>query len=61
MIERQIGGWTLVTDRGLMAKLKFLRSNWPSAETGRCGFWGRGYGQSIVYIAITIPSTPKTA
>jgi hypothetical protein len=34
MIERQIGGWKLVTDRGLLGKLKLLRLTGLPAETG---------------------------
>lgn len=56
MIERQIGGWRLVTDRGLMDKLKMLRSTGLPAETGGVllGTWD--LVNRIVYIADTIPA-----
>ena len=60
MIERQIGGWRLVTDRGLMAKLKSLRSAGLPAETGGVllGTWD--LVNRIVYIADTISAPPDS-
>uniref|UniRef100_A0A372IJP3 Thiamine biosynthesis protein ThiF n=1 Tax=Paracidobacterium acidisoli TaxID=2303751 RepID=A0A372IJP3_9BACT len=60
MIERQIGDWKLVTDRGLLNKLKLLRLTGLPAETGGVllGTWD--LTSRIVYIADTIPAPPDS-
>ncbi len=60
MIERQIGDWKLVTDRGLLDKLKLLRLTGLPAETGGVllGTWD--LTSRIVYIADTIPAPPDS-
>lgn len=60
MIERQIGGWKLVTDRGLLDKLKLLRSAGLPEETGGVllGMWDLIH--RIVYVADTIPAPPDS-
>jgi integrative and conjugative element protein (TIGR02256 family) len=60
MIERQIGDWKLVTDRGLLDKLKLLRLTGLPAETGGVllGTWD--LVSRIVYIADTIPAPPDS-
>jgi integrative and conjugative element protein (TIGR02256 family) len=60
MIERQIGGWTLITDVGLMTKLKGLRAVGLPQETGGVllGTWD--LIRRIVYVADTIPAPPDS-
>jgi len=60
MIERQIGDWKLVTDRGLLDKLKLLRLTGLPAETGGVllGTWD--LVSRIVYIADTVPAPPDS-
>ena len=60
MIECQIGGWKLVTDRGLLDKVKLLRSAGLPEETGGVllGMWDLIH--RIVYVADTIPAPPDS-
>jgi Prokaryotic E2 family A/ThiF family/Prokaryotic homologs of the JAB domain len=60
MIERQIGDSKIVTDRGLLEKLKFLRLTGLPAETGGVllGTWD--LVNRIVYVADTIPAPPDS-
>ena len=60
MIERQIGAWKLVTDLGLLEKLKFIRSAGLPEETGGVllGTWDLVH--RIVYVADTIPAPPDS-
>lgn len=60
MIERQVGDWKLVTDRGLLDKLKLLRLAGLPAETGGVllGTWD--LTSRIVYVADTIPAPPDS-
>jgi integrative and conjugative element protein (TIGR02256 family) len=60
MIERQIGDWKLITDVGLLAKLKSLRAATLPAETGGVllGTWDLVH--RIVYVAGTIPAPPDS-
>jgi len=60
MIERQIGGWKLVTDVGLLEKLKLLRATGLPEETGGVllGMWDLVH--RIVYVADTIPAPPDS-
>jgi hypothetical protein len=50
MIERQIGGWTLITDVGLMTKLKGLRAVGLPQETGGV-LLGTDLIRRIVYLS----------
>lgn len=60
MIERQIGGWKLVTDVGLLGKLKVLRAAGLPEETGGVllGMWDLVH--RIVYVTDTIPAPPDS-
>ena len=60
MIERQIGGWKLVADIGLMKKLKCSRAVGLPKETGGVllGTWDLAH--RIVYVADTIPAPPDS-
>jgi integrative and conjugative element protein (TIGR02256 family) len=60
MIERQIGDWKLVTDRGFLDKLNLLRSAGLPEETGGVllGTWDLVH--RIVYVADTIPAPPDS-
>ena len=60
MIERQIGDWKLVTDRGFLGKLKLLRSAGLPEETGGVllGTWDLVH--RMVYVADTIPAPPDS-
>jgi hypothetical protein len=60
MIERQIGEWRLVTDRGLLEKLKLLRSGGLPEETGGVLLGAWDLVHHIVYVADTVPSPPDS-
>lgn len=60
MIERKVGGWKLITDVGLMVKLKELRAVGLPQETGGVllGTWD--LVRRIVYVVDTIPAPPDS-
>lgn len=60
MIERQIGEWKLVIDRGLLEKLKLLRSAGLPEETGGVLLGAWDLIHHIVYVADTIPAPPDS-
>jgi integrative and conjugative element protein (TIGR02256 family) len=60
MIERQIGEWRLLTDRGLLEKLRLLRSAGLPAETGGVLLGAWDLIHKIVYVTDTIPAPPDS-
>jgi integrative and conjugative element protein (TIGR02256 family) len=60
MIERKIGEWKLLTDRGLLEKLKRLRSAGLPEETGGVLLGAWDLIHRIVYVADTIPAPPDS-
>jgi integrative and conjugative element protein (TIGR02256 family) len=60
MVECQIGTWTLVTDIGLLEKLRILRAAGLPEETGGVllGTWDLVH--HIVYVADTIAAPPDS-
>ena len=60
VVEQQIDGWRIVTDKGLLARLRELREAKLPNETGGVLLGHVDVSRLIVYIVDTIPSPPDS-
>lgn len=60
VIRQQVGGWTVVTDEGLLAKLAAFREQKLPNETGGVLLGAFDMERTILYLADALPSPPDS-